>query len=43
MVQNKFHFAINGQTAAEIIFSKSDSMKENMGLTSWKNAPMAAS
>ena len=39
MVQNKFHFAITGQTAAEIIFSKADKNKENMGLTTWKNAP----
>ena len=39
MIQNKFHYAITGQTAAEIIFSKADSQKENMGLTTWKNAP----
>lgn len=39
MVQNKFHYAITGQTAAEIIYSKSDRNKENMGLTIWKNAP----
>lgn len=39
MVQNKFHFAISGQTAAEIILSNADSKKEHMGLTSWKNAP----
>ena len=39
MVQNKFHFAITGQTAAEIIYSKADRSKENMGLTTWKNAP----
>ena len=39
MVQNKFHFAITGQTAAEIIYTNSDSNKENMGLTTWKNAP----
>jgi hypothetical protein len=39
MVQNKFHFAITGKTAAEIIFKTADSKKENMGLTSWKNAP----
>lgn len=38
MVQNKFHFAITGQTSAEIIYTKSDSKKENMGLTTWKNA-----
>lgn len=39
MVQNKFHFAITGSTAAEIIAKTADSKKENMGLTSWKNAP----
>ena len=39
MVQNKFHFAITGKTAAEIISKTADSKKENMGLTSWKNAP----
>jgi len=39
MVQNKFHFAIAGQTAAEIIFSKADRNTENMGLTTWKNSP----
>ncbi|AKL98481.1 virulence RhuM family protein [Endomicrobium proavitum] len=39
MVQNKFHFAIAGQTAAEIIYSKADRNKENMGLTAWKNSP----
>jgi hypothetical protein len=39
MVQNKFHFAITGQTAAEIIYSKADSGKDHMGLTTWKNAP----
>ncbi|WP_026811119.1 virulence RhuM family protein [Arenibacter latericius] len=39
MVQNKFHYAITGKTAAEIIYLKADSNKENMGLTSWKNAP----
>ena len=39
MVQNKFHFAITGQTAAEIVYSKADSTKENMGLTTWKNSP----
>ncbi|MGO3689521.1 MAG: virulence RhuM family protein [Psychroflexus halocasei] len=38
-VQNKFHFAITGNTAAEIIYLKADSSKENMGLTTWKNAP----
>lgn len=39
MVQNKFHFAITGQTAAEIIYKNADAKKENMGLTTWKNAP----
>ena len=39
MVQNKFHYAITGQTAAEIVFSKVDHQKENIGLTTWKNAP----
>lgn len=38
-VQNKFHYAITGQTAAEIVYSKADSTKENMGLTTWKNSP----
>ncbi len=37
-VQNKFHYAITGQTAAEIIYIKADAKKENMGLTTWKNA-----
>jgi hypothetical protein len=39
MIQNKFHFAITGQTAAEIINSCADHTKENMGLTTWKNSP----
>ena len=39
MVQNKFHYAIVGQTAAEIIYTKADRTKENMGLTTWANAP----
>jgi hypothetical protein len=39
MVQNKFHYAITGQTAAEIVYNNADCAKENMGLTSWKNAP----
>lgn len=39
MVQNRFHYAITGQTAAEIIFSKADHTKEHMGLTTWKNSP----
>ena len=39
MVQNKFHYAIAGQTAAEIIYTKADRNKDNMGLTTWKNSP----
>ena len=39
MVQNKFHFAITGQTAAEIIYTHADSQKEHMGLRTWKIAP----
>ena len=39
MVQNKFHYAITGKTAAEIIDASADKTKENMGLTTWKNAP----
>ena len=38
-VQNKLHFAIHGQTAAEVIVSRADSKKQHMGLTTWKNAP----
>jgi len=38
-VQNKLHWAITGQTAAEIIASRADSTKQNMGLTNWKNSP----
>ena len=38
-MQNKFHYAITNQTAAEIIYSKADHTKENMGLTTWKNSP----
>jgi len=38
-VQNKFHYAINGQTAAETIFKSADAEKEFMGLSTWKNAP----
>lgn len=38
-VQNKFHYAITGKTAAEIIYERADSSKEYMGLTSWKNSP----
>lgn len=39
MMQNRFHYAISGQTAAEIIYSKADHTKDHMGLTTWKNAP----
>lgn len=39
MVQNKFHYAITGQTAAEIVYTKADHTKDHMGLTTWKNAP----
>ena len=38
-VQNKMHYAISHQTAAEIIYNRADSEKEHMGLTSWKNSP----
>jgi hypothetical protein len=38
-VQNKFHYAITGRTAPEIVFDCADSQKEHMGLTTWKNAP----
>jgi hypothetical protein len=38
-VQNKFHFAIHGHTAAEIIYDKADADKEFMGLKTWKNSP----
>ena len=40
LVQNKFHFAITGKTAAEIIYLKADSSKPQMGLTTFKNAPL---
>ena len=39
MIQNRFHYAITGQTAAEIVYTKADHTKEHMGLTNWKNAP----
>ena len=39
MVHNKFHYAIAGQTAAEIVYNSADHTKENMGLTTWKYAP----
>ena len=38
-IQNKFHYAIVGKTAPEIIYNKADNTKENMGLTNWKNSP----
>lgn len=39
MIQNKFHFAITGKTAAEIIYSKANKQADKMGLTTWKNSP----
>ena len=39
MIQNRIHYAITGQTAAEIIYHKADHTKEHMGLTTWKNSP----
>lgn len=39
MVQNRFHYAITGQTAPEIIYTHADHEKENMGLKTWKNSP----
>ena len=38
-VQNKLHYAIHGQTAAEVIYGRADAQKENMGLTSWDGSP----
>lgn len=38
-VQNKLHWAIHGQTAAEVVFTRADATQENMGLTTWKDAP----
>ena len=38
-VQNKFHYAITGHTAAEIIYNRVDSKKDNMGLTNWEKSP----
>jgi len=38
-IQNKFHFAITGQTAAEIVYNRADAKKDNMGLTTWENSP----
>lgn len=39
MIQNRFHYAITGQTAAEIVYHNADHAKEHMGLTTWKNSP----
>ena len=39
MVQNRFHYAITGRTAAEIVYDSADHTKENMGLRTWKHAP----
>jgi len=39
MVQNKFHYAITGETAAEIVYARADAAKEHMGLRTWRNAP----
>jgi len=39
MIQNKFHYAITGQTAAEIVYAKADAQADHMGLTTWKHAP----
>ncbi|MCI2082212.1 MAG: virulence RhuM family protein [Bacteroidales bacterium] len=39
MIQNRFHYAITGQTAAEIIYTKAEHTKEHMGLTTWKDSP----
>ena len=38
-IQNKFHYAITGQTAAELVYNRVDSKKDNMGLTTWENSP----
>jgi len=40
MVQNKLHWAIHGQTAAEVVYHRADAAKDHMGLTSWKDAPL---
>lgn len=39
MIQNRFHYAITGHTAAEIVYENADHTRENMGLTTWKHAP----
>jgi len=38
-VQNKLHWAIHGQTAAEVVYNRADAEKQHMGLTTWKDAP----
>ena len=38
-IQNKFHFAITGKTAAEIVYNRADAQKKNMGLTTWEKSP----
>lgn len=38
-IQNKFHFAITGHTAAEIIYDRANASKDNMGFTTWENSP----
>ena len=38
-VQNKLHYSVHGQTAAEVIYNRADAQKENMGLTNWEGAP----
>lgn len=40
-VQNKLHWAIHGQTAAEVIYNRADANKEHMGLTTWEDAPQS--
>ena len=42
-IQNKFHYAITGETAAEIIYNRVDALKNNMGLTTWKNIKIRCS
>lgn len=38
-VQNKIHYAVHGESAAEVIYNRADSKKEHMGLQTWKGAP----
>lgn len=40
-VQNKLHYSVHGQTAAEVIYNRADAEKENMGLTNWEGAPVS--